>query len=123
MNQSQFEVDFPASKEVAIKADPIYVGDDLHIDLWVRPKMGHPKSILIRSINEVGEIRTAFLHVDDEIRVIPTFGNDVELNSPKEKVENTFKPKGKTKKEVQLKVVPDTTAQKPPKKSRNVKTK
>ena len=98
MSQSQFEVDFPASKEVAVKADPIYVGDDLHIDLWVRPKMGHPKSILIRSINEAGEIRTAFLHVDEDIRVIPTFGNDVELTPQKEKVENISKPKIKTKK-------------------------
>ena len=98
MNQSEFEVDFPASKEVAVKADPIYVGDDLHIDLWVRPKLGHPKSILIRSINEAGEIRTAFLHVDEEIRVIPTFGNDVELTSAKEKVEKFSTPKVKTKK-------------------------
>jgi signal peptidase I len=83
MAKSTSEVDLIDSpKEIAVTAKPVYVGDDLHLDVWVRAKLGHPKSILVRSINEAGEVRTAFLHIDEEVRVIPTFSNDVELTPP-----------------------------------------
>jgi signal peptidase I len=63
-----------------VKAEPIYVGEDLHIDLWVRPKMGHPKSILIRSVNAEGEMMSSLLHITDEVRVIPNYTGDVSLS-------------------------------------------
>jgi signal peptidase I len=63
-----------------VKAEPIYVGEDLHIDLWVRPKMGHPKSILIRSVNADGEMMSSLLHITDEVRVIPNYTGDVSLS-------------------------------------------
>ena len=62
-----------------IKAQPVYVGDDLHLDLWVRPKMGHPKSILIRSVNEKGEMRSSLIQVDHDVRVIPNYTTGVAL--------------------------------------------
>ena len=62
-----------------VKAQPIYVGDDLHLDVWVRPQMGHPKSILIRSVNEKGEMRSSLIHVDQDVRVIPNYTTGVAL--------------------------------------------
>jgi signal peptidase I len=63
-----------------INANAVYVGQDLHIDLWVRPEMGHPKSILIRSVNANGEMMSSLLHITDEVRVIPNYTDDVSLS-------------------------------------------
>jgi signal peptidase I len=80
-----------------LRADPIYVGDDLHIDLWVRPMMGHPKSILIRSVDENGNMRSSLLHVADDVRVIPNYTNGVSLSPAEEVVTAAPKPKKKRK--------------------------
>ena len=64
-----------------VNAKPVYVGDDLHLDLWVRPKMGRPESILIRSVNENGEMRSSLIHIDEDIRVIPNYTTDVALTT------------------------------------------
>lgn len=72
----------------------VYVGDSLHVDLWVKPALGAPKSLLIRSIDADGDLRSAFLHIDNSVRVLPTFSDSAELvrerkpniasNSPRE---------------------------------------
>ena len=80
-----------------VRADPIYVGDDLHIDLWVRPKMGHPKSILIRSVNENGEMRSSLLHIADDVRIIPNYTNGVALGGDTPAPTSVSKPRSKKK--------------------------
>jgi signal peptidase I len=81
-----------------IKADAVYVGEDLHIDLWVRPKKGHPKSILIRSVNAEGEMMSSLLHITDEVRIIPNYTDDVALNKKEAKAK--FQSVGKKVKKV-----------------------
>jgi signal peptidase I len=80
-----------------LRADPIYVGDDLHIDLWVRPMMGHPKSILIRSVDENGQMRSSLLHIADDVRIIPNYTNGVALAADETLAATTVKPKAKRK--------------------------
>jgi signal peptidase I len=90
--ESPKEVD--SSLDIAlteIKAQPVYVGDDLHLDLWVRPKMGHPKSILIRSVNEKGEMRSSLIQVDEDVRVIPNYTTGVALTESENINQNSKK--------------------------------
>jgi len=84
MDESTTPVDSSSSslevEKYDITANAIYVGDDLHIDLWVKTAGTHPQSIMIRSIDGEGNMRSSFMHVDgEEVRRVPTFGSGVEL--------------------------------------------
>jgi len=90
-----------------ITTNAIYVGDDLHLDLWIKTAGAHPQSIMIRSIDENGHMRSSFMHISgEEVRRVPTFGTGIELalESPQQ-----FAPKELTWK-----------AEKPAKKKRTV---
>jgi len=84
MDESTTPVDSSSSsleiEKYDITANAIYVGDDLHIDLWVKTAGTHPQSIMIRSIDSDGNMRSSFMHVNrEEVRRVPTFGSGVEL--------------------------------------------
>jgi signal peptidase I len=83
-----------------LTANSIYVGDDLHIDLWIKTAGSHPQSIMIRSIDGNGTVRSSFMHIEgEEVRRVPTFGIGVELaEEPKQKAapkELTWSPERK----------------------------
>ena len=78
--------DSVAIEKYDITANAIYVGDDLHVDVWVKTAGSHPQSIMIRSIDGEGNMRSSFMHIDgEEVRRVPTFGSGIELalESPK----------------------------------------
>jgi hypothetical protein len=90
MDESTTPVDSSSSsleiEKYDITTNAIYVGDDLHIDLWVKTAGTHPQSIMIRTIDGEGNMRSSFMHIDgEEVRRVPTFGSGVELalESPK----------------------------------------
>jgi hypothetical protein len=75
-----------AIEKYDITANAVYVGDDLHVDVWVKTAGNHPQSIMIRSIDGEGNMRSSFMHIDgEEVRRVPTFGSGIELalESPK----------------------------------------
>jgi signal peptidase I len=88
-----------------ITTNAIYVGDDLHLDLWIKTAGAHPQSIMIRSIDENGHIRSSFMHINgEEVRRVPTFGTGIELAlespqkfAPKELTWKEDKPRRQTK--------------------------
>ena len=84
MDESTTPVDSSSSsleiEKYDITANAIYVGDDLHVDLWVKTAGTHPQSIMIRSIDGEGNMRSSFMHINgEEVRRVPTFGSGVEL--------------------------------------------
>ena len=86
MGESPTSVDSPSSssevEKFGITDGALFVGDDLRVDLWVKPAGGEPQSIMIRSIDKAGVINSTFLHVEgDQVRRIPTFGSGIELSS------------------------------------------
>lgn len=95
MGESPTSVDSPSSsrevEKFGITDGALFVGDDLHVDLWVKPAGTEPQSIMIRSIDKAGVINSTFLHIEgDQIRRIPTFGSGIELSS-ETKIEATPK--------------------------------
>lgn len=54
-----------------ISAEAIQVGSELHVDIWLKAVTTHPQSILIRSTDINGEMRSAFFHIDKEVREVP----------------------------------------------------
>lgn len=56
-------------------SDVVYLGKDLDIDLWFRASLEKPVSVLIRTTNPNGQVRTSFMHVDGRVEQIPVFDN------------------------------------------------
>ncbi len=70
--ESTPEVDSGKSLAKAnILAGAIQVGSELHVDIWLKAVTTHPQSILIRSTDINGEMRSAFFHLDGEVREVP----------------------------------------------------
>jgi signal peptidase I len=58
----------------------LYLGDDLNIDIWIKPQLGKRQSFMLRKIDAQGNVRSSFMHIDEEeVRRIPIFSNQVGL--------------------------------------------
>jgi signal peptidase I len=61
--------------EAPSRTEPIYLGEELGLDLWVKANTSRPQSLLIRSTTPDGKIQSAFMHIDGVVEHIPIFNN------------------------------------------------
>jgi signal peptidase I len=57
------------------RTEPLYLGNELGLDLWVKADVSRPQSLLIRSTTPDGNTKSAFMHLDGYVEQIPVFNN------------------------------------------------
>jgi signal peptidase I len=73
------------------RTEPLYLGNELGLDLWVKADVSRPQSLLIRSTSPDGQTKSAFMHLDGYVEQIPVFNNpDPLILDEKKKPERDF---------------------------------
>jgi signal peptidase I len=84
------------SSSLSESSDVIYLGNELDIELWFKGETSKVRSVLIRATTPDGSTKTAFMHIDNEVRQIPVFNNADPLtladSNPQKSREFTWQP-------------------------------